>query len=324
MGIEDSVADGIRRLLGASPTADLDELLGVDFVRIRATYVGPELPWKPPSNRMNFFGSSDKTYADEGVVERPLRQAATVREVEAFSWPTAADHDYSQIPGRLVAADDRAVITGGWTPTFSQLCELFGMETALYNLAAAPELIEAGAERITELVVGLLRGVHAVAHGGLLIFATADDLATQRGLMFSPETWRAYFKPRLARQFSTARELGLVTWLHACGDVSAILPDLIEIGLDVLEPTQAHLAGMQAERLKKEFGKDLTFFGAISTQRTLPFGTPDEVRAEVRERIRVLGAGGGGYIAAPDHTVLDGVPPQNVIALYDQVGSLRR
>ena len=324
MGVEDSVAEGIRRVLGASRTADLDALLGVDFAGVGATYVGSEFPWKPPNHRMRFFGSSHKTYAEEGVVERPLRQATTVREVEAFPWPTTADNDYSRIPEQVVAADDRAVKTRSWTPTFSQLCELFGMETALYNLAAAPQLIEAGAERITELVVGLLRGVHAAARGDLLIFATADDVATQRGLLFSPDTWRTYFKPGLARQFSAAKELGLVTWLHACGDVSAILPDLIEIGLDVLEPTQAHLPGMQAQWLKKEFGEDLTFFGAISTQTTLRFGTPAEVRAEVRERVRVLGAGGGGYIAAPDHTVLDGVPPQNVVALYDEVGSVRR
>jgi len=324
MGYEDSVAEGIRLLLGAPETGDVDELLGVDFLKIGAGYVGPEFWWKPPNTRMSFFGSSDKTYADVGPVERPLRQAMTVREVEDFPWPTAADYNYSQIPAQLAEAGDRAVMTGGWTPTFSQLCELFGMETALYNLAMAPEYMEAGAERIANLVVGLLHGVDDVAGDQLLIFATADDVATQRGLMFSPDTWRKCFRPMLARQFSAAKDLGLITWLHACGDVSAILPDLIEIGLDVLEPTQAHLPGMQPEWLKKEFGKDLTFFGAISTQTTLPFGTPDDVRREVRERIRVLGAGGGGYVAAPDHTVLDGVPPQNVIALYDEVGSLRQ
>ena len=324
MSFEEPVADGIRRLLGAPPEADVNALLGVDFASIGATYVGPEFPWKPPRSRMSFFGSSDKTYADEGVVARPLRRATTAREVEGFPWPTAADYDYREMIGQLARTGDRAVSTGGWTPTFSQLCELFGIETALYNLAAAPGLMEAAAEPITELIVGLLRRTHAAADGRLFIFATADDLATQRGLMFSPDIWRTYFKPRLGRQFSAAKELGLVTWLHACGDVSAILPDLIEIGLDVLEPTQAHVPGMRPERLKREFGRDLTFFGAISSQTTLPFSTPDGVRAEVRERIRVLGAGGGGYIASPDHTVLKGVPPENVVALYDEVGSVRR
>jgi uroporphyrinogen decarboxylase len=323
MGWEERVAVGVRRLLGVPPAADPNDLLGIDFFRVGAAYLGPDFAWKR-NERKSFFGSSDKTYADDGVVERPLRHAASVREVEAFRWPTVADHDCSVIAGQLAAAGDRAIITGGWTPTFSQLCELFGMETALYNLAAAPELLQAGAERIAELNIGLLRAVHAAAPGKLDVFATADDLATQRGLMFSPATWRQVFKPTLARQFAAGKQLGLITWIHACGDVSAILPDLIEIGLDVLEPTQAHLPGMRPERLKREFGKDLTFFGGISTQTTLPFGTPEDVRREVRERIRVLGSGGGGYVAGPDHTVLDGVPPENVLALYEEVGSLRR
>jgi uroporphyrinogen decarboxylase len=204
---------------------------------------------------------------------------------------------------------------------FSQLCELFGIETALHNLAAREKLMEAGAEHITDLICDLLHGLYESAGQRIHIFATADDIATQRGLMFSPDTWRRIFKPHLARQLSQARSLGYITWLHACGDVSSILPDLIEIGLDVLEPTQAHLPGMNATRLKREYGAHLTFFGGISTQRTLPRGTPEDVRREVRERMEVLGAG-GGYIVSPDHTVLDDVPAENVIALYETSGSL--
>jgi uroporphyrinogen decarboxylase len=153
------------------------------------------------------------------------------------------------------------------------------------------------------------------------IMKTADDYATQRGMMFSPALWRRFFKPGLARQFRVAKELGMVTMMHACGDVSEILPDLVDIGLDILEPTQAHLPGMRPEGLKRAFGTHLTFFGAICTQSTLPFGTPDDVRREAAERIRVLGEG-GGYIVSPDHAVLDDVPAENVIALYQAAGSL--
>ena len=99
--------------------------------------------------------------------------------------------------------------------------------------------------------------------------------------------------------------------------VREIIPDLIEIGCDILEPTQVHLPGMAPLELKREFGMDMTFFGAICTQKTLPYGTPDDVRREVRERVRVLGKG-GGYICSPDHTVLDDVPVENVLALYDE------
>ena len=121
----------------------------------------------------------------------------------------------------------------------------------------------------------------------------------------------------MARQFATGKRLGLINMIHACGAVREILPDLVEIGLDILEPTQVHLPGMEPKELKREFGKDLTFFGAVCTQKTLPFGRPEDVRREVRERIRVLGEG-GGYICSPDHTVLDDAPAENVRALYDE------
>lgn len=321
MGCEPAVAAGVRRLLGAPEDADLNRLLGVDFASVGAEYTGPEFPWKPPKQRRSFFGSSDKTYADDGVVERPLRRAASPAEIERFRWPSAAEYDFSKVSAQCDAAGDLAVMTGAWTPTFSQLCELFGMETALYNLAAMPEAMAFCAERIADLVIGLMRGVHRAAAGRLLIFATADDVATNRALMFSPASWRAVFKPALARQLAEARKLELITWFHSCGDVSAILPDLVDIGLDVLEPTQAHLPGMRPEWLKREFGAHLTFFGGVATQTTLPFGSPADIRREVRDRIRVLGAG-GGYIVSPDHNLLDGVPPGNVVALYEEAGSI--
>jgi uroporphyrinogen decarboxylase len=191
----------------------------------------------------------------------------------------------------------------------------------LVNLIAVPALVEAAVERITDLIVRMARGLHAATRGNMLIFKTSDDYATQRGMMFSPALWRRFFKPGLARQFRVAKELGMWTMMHACGDVSEILPELVDIGLDILEPTQAHLPGMRPEKLKREFGADLTFFGAICTQSTLPHGTPGDVRREVAARIRVLGAD-GGYIVSPDHTVLDDVPAENVIALYRAAGSL--
>jgi uroporphyrinogen decarboxylase len=121
----------------------------------------------------------------------------------------------------------------------------------------------------------------------------------------------------MARLFALAKSYGKVVWYHCCGAMSELLPDLIDMGMDILEPCQVHLPGMAPERLKRDFGKEVVFYGAINTQRTLPFGTEEDVRREVRERIRVLGSD-GGYIVGPDHTVNRDVPPQNVVALYDE------
>ena len=106
-------------------------------------------------------------------------------------------------------------------------------------------------------------------------------------------------------------------WFHCCGTFREILPDLIDIGMDVWETTQVHLSGNEPEVLKREYGRDITFYGAINTQSTLPFGSSEDVRREVRERIRVLGEG-GGYILGGDHTILPDVPMENVLAMMDE------
>ena len=133
--------------------------------------------------------------------------------------------------------------------------------------------------------------------------------------MISPESWRRFLKPRYARLFEIGKRRGKHVWFHSCGDITSVLPDLIEIGMDVWETVQLHTLPMPAAELKREFGRDVTFFGAISTQR-LPFAKPHEIREEVLRVIDVLGAG-GGYICGPDHHIKPDVPPENVVALFD-------
>ena len=135
--------------------------------------------------------------------------------------------------------------------------------------------------------------------------------------MISPEYWRKYLKPTYRKIFDTAKNYGVKIWFHCCGTFRPVLPDLIDIGMDVWETVQVHLPGNEPEVLKREYGQQITFFGAINSQQTLPFGTPDNVRAEVRERVQVLGKG-GGYICGPDHTVLPDVPIENVLPMLDE------
>jgi len=320
MGFESYIQARLEDHFDVKGIDGLRKALGIDLICLGPSYAGPEFSYKPEERKMSFFGASHKSYA-ESIVARPLQSAQSVRDAEAFRWPTPDDHDYSGLAQAAKFWEGAAIASPGWTPTFSQICELFGIETALVNMIDNPALIEAAVDRITELVCGLVTRIHETIGDRLVIFKTSDDIATQRGLMFSPELWRKLFKPHLARQFALGKKLGLINMLHACGAIREIIPDLVEIGLDILEPTQVHLPGMEPTELKREFGKHVTFFGAICTQRTLPFGTPDEVRKEVRERVRVLGDA-GGYICSPDHAILDDVPLENVLALYDQAKRL--
>jgi uroporphyrinogen decarboxylase len=141
-----------------------------------------------------------------------------------------------------------------------------------------------------------------------------DDWGQQRGLIMGPALWRKYIKPRVARLYRMARDAGKKVFIHCCGKVDEIFPDLIEIGVDVFNPFQPEV--MDVEQLKGAYGRDLTFFGGISTQRTLPSGTVAEVRKEVNRLIRRIGKD-GGYIAAPAHDLPRDARPENVAAMID-------
>ena len=142
------------------------------------------------------------------------------------------------------------------------------------------------------------------------------DLGGQYGPLFSPKLFRQLFKPRLRRVFDTIhRHTRAKVKLHACGSVYWALPDLIEIGMDALNPVQVNAADMDTARLKREFGRDLTFWGGGCDTLVLQSGTPEEVRAEVQLRLRDLGPG-GGFVFCSIHNIQAGVPPENIVAMY--------
>jgi uroporphyrinogen decarboxylase len=147
-----------------------------------------------------------------------------------------------------------------------------------------------------------------------------DDLGAQNCPQISPKTYREFFKPRHAMMWARAKELAPVkVMLHCCGAVRPLLPDLIDAGLDVINPVQISGRGMDAVGLKRDFGKDLSFWGGgCDTQRILPCGTPDEVRAHVKEQVKTM-APGGGFVFQQVHNILGNVPAENIIAMYDAV-----
>ena len=154
----------------------------------------------------------------------------------------------------------------------------------------------------------------------VMIVSEADDLASQNRLLIAPEIYRKLIKPRHARLFSFIKKQAAVPvkiFYHSCGAVSPLLPDLIESGIDILNPVQVSARDMNTRELKRQFGRDLTFYGGgIDTQRVLPRGTPGEVRDEVRRRIDDL-APGGGFIFAAVHNIQADVPPENILAMRE-------
>ena len=143
----------------------------------------------------------------------------------------------------------------------------------------------------------------------------SDDWGCQRGLLMNPDDWRHFYKPSYKKMFDRVRAGGAHVWMHLCGNVTAILPDLIDIGLNVLNPVQPQ--AMDVRLLSREFGGRVCFNGGVDVQGTLVRGTPEEVKREVHELVSLFGTFNGGYIGGTSHTVMPETPLDNVIAMYE-------
>jgi uroporphyrinogen decarboxylase len=195
--------------------------------------------------------------------------------------------------------------------------ELYGMDTGLLNLALRPDLIHATVAKIGEYLEEYYERLAESASGYVDFLGFGDDFAGQNGMLLSPDKWREYFLPLWRRLFAIAYRYNLIPMMHMCGGISPVLGDLIDAGLGVCEVMQVTARGMDPVELKREFGQHVAFYGGMDTQQTLPFGTVDDVRREVRERIEVM-ARGGRYVLSSMHFLMDIIPVENVVAMYDE------
>ncbi len=187
-----------------------------------------------------------------------------------------------------------------------------GFENFMADLAADPPFAKRFCRRIVERNLVMLENFLTIPEiDGVLL---GSDWGSQRGTLMSEAAWDEMIRPGEQQEYDLIHAAGKDVWVHSCGDIQALVPRLVEMGLDVLNPVQPEC--MDVARLKREFGDRLTFWGGISTQQTLPFGTPDEVRAEAR-RVRDLLSAGGGYIFAPAQGIQGDVPPANIAALLE-------
>ncbi|MBE3132435.1 MAG: hypothetical protein IMZ55_03105 [Acidobacteria bacterium] len=212
---------------------------------------------------------------------------------------------------------DFLVIPSGYFGIYERAYGLMGFAEFMTHMATSPRVVHDLLDKITDYRVAYARKVvemgFKVAHHG-------DDLGTQQGTLFSRGMFREFILPRLKRAWQPYNDAGIPIILHSCGCLTDFLPDLIGIGLRVLEPVQPC---MDLATLKREFGKDLVFWGGIDTQTFLPFGTPEQVKRMARDTIRTLGKG-GGHIIAPSQEVMNDVPIANVKALVETIVAERQ
>jgi uroporphyrinogen decarboxylase len=204
---------------------------------------------------------------------------------------------------------------------FEMYWRLRGMEDTMLDIAGDPVLAGEMLGRCAEFSRELSEAT--CSRFELDWLWTGDDVSSQLGMMMSPEAWRALIKPHLRRVFAVGKAKGLWVAYHCCGALRPIIGDLVEIGMDVLNPVQCNCPGMDPLELKKEFGKQLSFMGGVDTQDVLPSGTVDEVRRATARLINGMTADGGGFILAASHTIPPETPDANIFAMYAEAGLSR-
>jgi uroporphyrinogen decarboxylase len=199
---------------------------------------------------------------------------------------------------------------------------LFRNDAFFLLLAGEPDRAHEFLETLTEMHLKNLEKYLGLVGASIDIIVFGDDLGMQTGPQISPRMYREFFKPRHARLWKRAKELANVkVMLHSCGGVRELLPDLIDAGLDAINPVQITCDGMQPRGLKADFGKDITFWGGgCDTRSILPHGTPEEIRRHVREQIAILHLG-GGFVFQQVHNILADIPPENILTMFDTVNS---
>lgn len=248
----------------------------------------------------------------------PMKDATSVAELANHPWPEPDWWDFSPIPGilRQLDAHDAYHVRFRIGSVFEIAWQLRGMQEFLMDLALNPEIPQYIMERLTDVYVENTRRVLELAGDRIDMVYFYDDVATQNSLMVSKKMWRDYIRPCHARIIEVARRYGKPVMYHCDGALYPLLPEMIDMGIDVLNPVQADAKGMDPATLKAEFGERISFHGGIDIIKTLPRGTVDDVRHEVSERIRVLGER-GGYIMASSHHIQSDTPLANVFTMYD-------
>lgn len=248
-------------------------------------------------------------------IAAPLENATTMAELEAFNWPSADWYDFSTIEAQCDAWPEHA-IEGCYVAPFFWHNHIRGLEQSCMDLVAEPELTEYMLGRITEFCWDYANRFFEAGKGKINLTQVTDDYGSQHDLMISPESYRRWFKPLQKKFTDLAHQAGALVMHHDDGAIRRIIPDFIELGVDILNPIQHVCPGMEMGALKRDFGAHLCFHGGVDNQDVLPHGSVEDVRREVRDCMSLLGAG-GGYILAPCHNIQPVTPTENIIAMYE-------
>jgi len=327
--IEPTIVDEVQGL--ARPDDDVIEQLGVD---VRGLFPLNSHNWNVTGvdigdnwEYVDEWGITQHKPRPDGlyysVVKSPLSGSITPDEVRNYAWPNTGD------PCRIAGLREQALayraqgkavmIKGVLAGVFEMSQRVRGMQELLIDMASNPVLASALLDKMVELKLAFWEMALPQLADVINVVSEADDYGTQVSQLISPRMFREQIKPRLKVLFARIKELApdAKLFFHSCGNVRPLLPDFIEIGVDILNPIHVTATGMELIALKRDFGKGLVFWGGgVETQSVLPFGTPQEVKDNVRRNIDAL-APGGGFVFNTVHNIQADVPPENIVAMWE-------
>jgi uroporphyrinogen decarboxylase len=292
------------------------------FAGLAPRYIGPPLPTLA-DERVDFWGMRRRAIGHGGgsYDEQcffPLATAETIDDLNRYAWPQADWFDFSAMRAQAETGRLNRAVQWGYMAPFYYHNQLRGLEQSLIDPLVDPEFTHEVVRRISEFFYQYHRRAFETCAGLIDVAQVTDDLGSQSGPLIGMELYLEFYAPHHKRFIDLCHEFGIKVFHHDDGSCRPFLPKLVEMGIDILNPIQWTCPGMDMDELKREFGSRICFHGAIENQRILPFGTPDEVRAEVRHCIDALAADGTGYILAPCHNIQSNTSIDNITAMYDE------
>lgn len=317
-----SVTEKLLKHYGMSSRDELFEKFQIDVVPASPRYIGPELKHyvneKGEEIVQSYWGYESKIHRTdvdsyEMTTFFPLNDVETIEDVEDAVFPDPDWFDYSTITETCEKYPDKAIIVGHEGP-FQMVTFLIEMDKFFILMMDEPEVAQRILDRMVEFELEFYKRIFEAGKGKVDILRVHDDYGTQISMLFGIDMWREFFKENTKKLVDLAHSYGAFYQQHSCGAVGPIIPELIDCGVDALEPLQK-VASLEPEVLAEKYAGKITFHGGIDTQGLLPNGTPEEVRAETEKYMRILGKD-GGYILMASQAFEGDVPIENIEAVY--------
>ena len=322
------VTENLMRYIKADNFRDVVDKLNIDMFNIRGlidpVWQGPspkEIEIKPGVTQ-NYLGWRTKKVKTEFgfedfQCEHIFADAQTEEDIEKFDWPKVDWFDFSSMSEKLDEYSDIALIAAS-ASVFQHPTMVRGLDNFLCDLLINEDLANRIMDKYTDFYLEYFDKMITACRGRISVLRVADDVGMQGGALIKVEMFQKFIKPRLKKLVDMAHAHDVKLMFHSCGSIVDFIDDIIEIGTDILNPIQVRAKNMEPAGIKERFGGRICLHGAVDIQWTMPKGSPEDVEAEVRERIDILGKG-GGYIIAPCHALQQDVPMENIITMYKTI-----